>query len=296
MSSDEYDSSDSRHYKVKLKKDKKDKDKKDKDKDKDKKDKDKDKKDKDKKDKDKKDKKDKKEGEYKSGEHKDKEGAHKFHGEHGAGLHGQQFQHQPPVQQNYGQFSSPPIVPPSFDPHHVAVPTFSTASYEAAPNRDAPAPPPSGYRVPLTTTAAFPDPQQAGQPPCYDADGVSPIFIGSALLGNSVHPCKIGPHLSPFASLPYGGVEHGHHGRFDLLPFVPQTMEFVHTSYGRIPPGRRPIEGGYEENGGKLYHAIGQVNGVRVPGKTGEHLGACNVGFGGQEIVITENYEILCWR
>lgn len=135
-----------------------------------------------------------------------------------------------------------------------------------------PAPPPSGYRLPLATTAAFPSPQETGQPPFYDADGVSPVFIGSALMERSVHPCKIGPHLQPFASVPYGGGEHGHHGRFDLLPFRPEQMEFVPTSHGRIPAGRRPVEGGYEEDGNKLYHAVAVVNGVKVPGKTGEHL------------------------
>jgi len=147
----------------------------------------------------------------------------------------------------------------------------------------------------LTTTAEFPEPSQAGQPPCYDANG-SPIFIGSALFEKSVQPCKIGPHLSPFAAVAYGGYEHGHHGRYDLLPFNPATMEFVPTAYGKIPPGRRPIEGGYEEFGLKLYHAVASINGVRVPGKTGEHLGACNVPFGGNEVIVTDNYEILCWR
>jgi len=159
-----------------------------------------------------------------------------------------------------------------------------------------PPPPPSGYRVPLTTTGAFPDPQQTGQPPLYDADGTSAIFIGSALLERSVHPCKIGHHLRPFVSVPYGGGEHGHQGRYDLLPFRPDQMEFVRTSHGMIPPGRRPIEGGYEEDGAKLYHAIGVVNGVKVPGKCGEHLRGCRVAFGGVEHSIDNNYEILCWR
>ena len=249
------ESTDSRKFKIKGKKDKKDKDKKHEKKDKDKKDKDKKGKDKDKDKKDK-DKKDKKEG-----EHSNVAGSF------------QEFQQQlAPVQhapehQSYGQFSSPPIVPPSFDPH--PPPLYHDAPPTVASVRDA-ATPPSGYRVPLTTTAAFPDPDQAGQPPCYDVDG-SPIFIGSALFDKSVQPCKIGPHLSPFASVAFGGFEHGHHGRYDLLPFVPQTMEFVPASHGRIPPGRRPIEGGYEE-GTKLYHAVASINGVRVPGKTGEHL------------------------
>jgi len=157
-------------------------------------------------------------------------------------------------------------------------------------------PPPSGFRVPLTTTGAFPDPQQLGQPPFYDADGTSAIFIGSALFERSVHPCKIGRHLQPFASVPYGGGEHGHHGRYDLLPFRPDQMEFVRTSHGMIPPGRRPIEGGYEEDGTKLYHAVGVVNGLRVPGKCSEHLRGSRVAFGGVEYSIDDNYEILCWR
>ena len=136
-----------------------------------------------------------------------------------------------------------------------------------------PVPPSSGYRIPLTTQMAFPlEPRQTGPPAFFDADGVSPIFIGSALMEGSVHPCKIGPRLNPFASVPYGGGEYGHYGRFDLLPFRHDQMEWVHTSGGRIPSGRRPIEGGYEESGHKLYHAAAVVNGIKVPGKAGVHL------------------------
>jgi hypothetical protein len=49
-------------------------------------------------------------------------------------------------------------------------------------------------------------------------------------------------------------------------------MEWVPTRDGEIPPGRRPVEGGYEANGKKLYHALGDIDGVDVPGKTGIHL------------------------
>ncbi|KAH6913066.1 hypothetical protein BKA70DRAFT_1076218, partial [Coprinopsis sp. MPI-PUGE-AT-0042] len=159
----------------------------------------------------------------------------------------------------------------------------------------APPPPPSGYRVPLTAAGGSPFPAQAqsGYPPLFDADGASPIFIGSALFGDSVHPCKIGPHLRPsVCSVPYDGREFPHEGRYDLLPFVPDQMEWVRASNGRIPQGRRPIEGGYEANGHKLYHALANVDGVRVPGKTGEHLNGANVPFGGRE-VSAEHYEIL---
>lgn len=101
-------------------------------------------------------------------------------------------------------------------------------------------------------------------------------------------------------------------GRYDLLP-ITLDMEWVRTSGKQIPPGRRPVEGGYEENGGKLYHALGNINGVKVPGKCGEHLvcgsytlqfssnpliycsfakGGANIAFGGGEQFCSE-YEIL---
>ncbi|KAF8183915.1 hypothetical protein BJ912DRAFT_975533 [Pholiota molesta] len=159
------------------------------------------------------------------------------------------------------------------------------------------APPPSGYRVPLTTDQPFPvNLQDIGQPPFHDADGVSPIYVGSALMENSVHPCKIGPHLRPCVAVPYGGGEHAHNGRYDLLPFRPHEMEWVQTSHGHIPHGRRPVEGGYEDNGAKLYHAVALINGIKVPGKAGEHLGGARISFGGREYEVSDNYEILCWK
>ncbi|KAF5367503.1 hypothetical protein D9758_003680 [Tetrapyrgos nigripes] len=172
-------------------------------------------------------------------------------------------------------------------------------------------PPSSGFRVPLMTGSAFPH-NQAGNPPFQDLDG-SPVFIGSALFDKSVHPCKIAPNLGSVCLVAYGGGERAHDGRYDLLPFDPNTMEWVPASHGRIPDGRRPVEGGYEENGERLYHgesqecwsmrphnnttfeAVGVVSGIKVPGKTGAHLGGANVSFGGGEHAC-QNYEILCWK
>jgi len=158
------------------------------------------------------------------------------------------------------------------------------------------APPPpipsSGYRIPLSKSSTFPSEIQTGRPPFVDADG-SPLFIGSAIFAGSVHPCKI---TQTGCMVPYGGQEHHHQDRFDLLPFDPNTMEFVRTSHGHIPAGRRPVEGGYEDNGNKLYHGIAVVNGVKTPGKTAPHLGGCNVSFAGGEHIIHDNYDILCWR
>ena len=96
------------------------------------------------------------------------------------------------------------------------------------------------------------------------------MFIGSAIMPDeSVHPCKIAGKL---CYVGVGNREIVYRGRYDLLPFVPELMEFVQTSYGRVPPGRRPVKGGFEEYGPELYHAAAVVNGTKVPGKTGTHL------------------------
>jgi len=192
----------------------------------------------------------------------------------------------------------PAVAGPASYAHMQAAPSaFPEAAPYAFPEV-APAPhsniPPSGYRIPLSTSQPFPPADQAGSPVCPDADG-TPVFIGSALLDGSVHPCKITPLHGSACLVPLGGSEHHHYGRYDLLPFTPDTMVWIRTGYGQIPAGHRPIEGGYEA-GGNLYHSMAFVNGIRVPGKCGAHLGGCNVPYGGAEHVVVQDYEILCWR
>ncbi|KAK7033122.1 DUF3421 domain-containing protein [Favolaschia claudopus] len=179
--------------------------------------------------------------------------------------------------------------------HFAPPPTYSAAQM-----------PSSGFRLALNSSVQISkqDLERAGNAPFADLDG-SPVYVGSAIFTHddgvsqkSVHPCKIGPHLYPSPCMvPYGGSEMAHQGRYDLLLFDPLTMEWVTTSEGRIPEGRTPIEGGYEETiREKLYHACARVNGILVPGKTGTHLGAANVSFGGGEHAIRDNYQILCWK
>jgi len=137
----------------------------------------------------------------------------------------------------------------------------------------APTPPAAGHRYPLTTDNPFPDVRSLPPTKFHDIGGVhQPVYVGSAIFPNSIHPCKIAPHLSPPACVPYGGGEHQHTGRYDLLPIDENLMEWVETRNGEIPLGRRPVEGGYEEDGARLFHAIAFFEGVWVPGKTGHHL------------------------
>lgn len=193
-----------------------------------------------------------------------------------------------------GSFAPPSGPPPGYGtpptsfPSHESGPSFP--SHETAPSfpshEQPPAFPsherslsnpaatqlsPAGQRIALTTQVTFPF-EVAGPAPAQDMDG-SAVYVGSARLEKSVHPCKIVPRLAPTpCRVPYGGAEYEHHGDYDLLPIDTALMEWVPTSQGRLPVGRRLVVGGQEEHGAMLYHAMATVNGVAVPGKTAEHL------------------------
>lgn len=94
------------------------------------------------------------------------------------------------------------------------------------------APPPipsSGYRIPLAENSAFPIDLR---PLFFDADGVSPVFMGSAIFPDSVHPCKIVPALDPKCMVPYGGREHHHHGRY---------VSYDTMTFGRLTILKTPV-------------------------------------------------------
>jgi hypothetical protein len=134
---------------------------------------------------------------------------------------------------------------------------------------------PSGSRILLSTRGgpAFPDMERTRGAPFTEPDR-SVVFIGSAFLQHSVLPCKIvlNNNGRRRCYVTYGGKEVVHDGLYDLLPFVPDQMEFVLTSWGQIPPGRHPVKGGFESDGKELYHAVALIKGIEVPGKTGLHL------------------------
>ncbi|EJD49829.1 hypothetical protein AURDEDRAFT_59298, partial [Auricularia subglabra TFB-10046 SS5] len=105
--------------------------------------------------------------------------------------------------------------------------------------------------------------------------GNAPAYLGTAYVGHGAYPCKIIPSQNPACRFSMNGQELGHNGRYDLLPFDASRMELVRTANGVVPRGRRPVQGGHEENGSPLYHAVGTLGGMRVPGRTGEHLVRC---------------------
>ncbi|PBK68342.1 hypothetical protein ARMSODRAFT_860347, partial [Armillaria solidipes] len=125
----------------------------------------------------------------------------------------------------------------------------------------------SGFRIPLGLSTTFPSEDLTGPAPWYDTNG-DPIYIGSTIFRRSVIPCMIEPHhpVGPCISYPFHGHEIGHTERYDLLPFNPNTMEFVPMSLIGFPAGRKLVKGGYEQDGSLLYHKVAMLNGIRIPG------------------------------
>jgi len=101
-------------------------------------------------------------------------------------------------------------------------------------------------------------------------------------------------YFQPPVRFGYGGAEHIHADEYFLVPFDGARMEWVSTSHGRTPLGKRPVGGGREANGAPLLHAIAELPNyrVRTVGKAGEHLGGAHFPFAGAEIFV-EYYEVL---
>lgn len=79
---------------------------------------------------------------------------------------------------------------------------------------------------------------------------------------------------------------------FFIVRLDPRTMEWAYASDGRLPPGRRPVEAGFEYDGRPLYHAAALIDGKRVPGKVGTHLVGAGIPYGGVEHV-RNYYQVL---
>lgn len=89
--------------------------------------------------------------------------------------------------------SNPTMDFPEPNSHSAPPPSYASSSIPAA-----------GLRVPTVTTSAFPSVDLIGKPPFTDLGG-EPVWVGSALMGNSVHPAKVAPHLPGVCRVPFGG-------------------------------------------------------------------------------------------
>ncbi|SJL14242.1 uncharacterized protein ARMOST_17698 [Armillaria ostoyae] len=50
-------------------------------------------------------------------------------------------------------------------------------------------------------------------------------------------------------------------------------------SEGRFPAGRKLVKGGHDQDGAPLYHCMVMHNGIRIPGKTNNHLHGCEFAY-----------------
>ena len=124
---------------------------------------------------------------------------------------------------------------------------------------------------------------------------VAQSFIGLASFEGGLVPCKIVPGLMPRpVRVGWNSTEHTLETNqpFFIILLDAATMEWVPARDGVMPDGRKPIQAGYEHNGEPLYHAVAMINGVKVPGKVGEHLGGAFVPFEGHEH-FRKHYQVL---
>jgi hypothetical protein len=153
-------------------------------------------------------------------------------------------------------------------------------------------PPRSGFRRWVRDEEHFPDSIEG--PSFKDVDDTD-VYLGTCKSGSDRIPGKVRME-GRAASWPEGD-ERGTSDEYDILPIDTDRMEWVPATNGRVPDGRDPVLGGWENSaGGTLYHAYGTVDGVDVPGKTNEDLGAAMLPFGGTEHRLEHGYFILVWK
>ncbi|EJD42412.1 hypothetical protein AURDEDRAFT_67562, partial [Auricularia subglabra TFB-10046 SS5] len=122
--------------------------------------------------------------------------------------------------------------------------------------------------------------------------GGEPLFLALVPYGGGVHPGKVVQGHNPPAYISWGGREVSHAGDYAVVPFNPDRMYWAPSRGGDVPYGARPVDAGREADGAPLFHAIAIVNGIRVPGKAGRHLGGAAIPFAGQEHLL-QDCEIL---
>lgn len=111
----------------------------------------------------------------------------------------------------------------------------------------------------------------------------------------TLQPCKVVEGFVPPVRWGFAGQEVLWDRDYYLVPFDGARMEWVSANHSVTPAGRRLVDGGRDVAGDPLYHAVGNVHGVRVPGKAGAHLNGAQLPYGGREVFV-EYYEVLCWR
>lgn len=109
---------------------------------------------------------------------------------------------------------------------------------------------------------------RAGDPVTRTRDGRK-IFLGSALVvseeSHALEPCQVVvKNTASFSCLVQTDrPQKKHDGRFEIQPFDSRRMKWVAPFDGKVPPGRSPVQGGYDCSE-VLYHALVTVKDDRT--------------------------------
>jgi hypothetical protein len=156
--------------------------------------------------------------------------------------------------------------------------------------------PRSGYQSRFSKDQPGPAEALGSEAPFVDTDG-SPVHVGSACLNHGiVVPCKVVvKNNQPRAYVP-------HHGQkivdeFSILHIDLSRMKWVHVREMRTTEHHalRPVEAGFDGNHPKLYHAYGEVNGVKLPGKAITAFSHAFFAWGGHEHKRESDFFVLVW-
>ncbi|MCL6417651.1 DUF3421 domain-containing protein [Aestuariirhabdus sp. Z084] len=115
----------------------------------------------------------------------------------------------------------------------------------------------------------------------HEADGET-LYVCRATYEGGVHPGKVRSTLGA-CNIGWGGKE---------IP-VEQYETYViwqQATDGEVPPFA--VVAGHESDGEKLYICRGNYNGGVHSGKVRSAFGACNLGWGGEEVMVNP-YEVL---
>ena len=115
-----------------------------------------------------------------------------------------------------------------------------------------------------------------------------PLYVGRMSFQGGHHPGKILP--GGICNIGWGGKEYSFDQGFEILTAAPNTVTWVEYN-GSVPANA--IFGGYNDPGNSqpLYIAKHAYNGGEHCGKLWDN--ACNIGWGGREIVLNERIYIL---
>jgi len=122
------------------------------------------------------------------------------------------------------------------------------------------------------------------------------LYVCRGNHNGSTTPGKAGAHLHTGAVIGYGNKEVGL-GGYEVLVGDARSVRWVSVQ-GKLKIkdlDARPVDGGKDSDGTRLFIARANIQGATHPGKVGEGFKAAFIPWGGKEQEIS-SYEVLCYN